>query len=128
MAHVETLQLSLNQCARDKQEWLQERSKLMGDIQTKEFSLTESEAQRSLERSNWQQERERMTKYVQIQVFGARACVRVYACMSVCLYECVRVRVYACTRVRVHLRRRELGSVSRQPRIGKMLLWLSLCR
>jgi len=55
-------QLSLNQCAKDKQSWLAERAKLMGEINIKDLSLTESEAQRSLERSNWSQERERLMR------------------------------------------------------------------
>jgi hypothetical protein len=54
VTHVETLQVSLTSCAKDKQAWLQERARLMSDINTKDLNLTESEAQRSLERSNWQ--------------------------------------------------------------------------
>ncbi len=46
--HVETLQLSLTQCAKDKQNWLQERAKLINDVKIQELNFNESESQRSL--------------------------------------------------------------------------------
>lgn len=59
MSHVETLQASLNQCAKEKNQWLTEKSMMETDIRSKEISAKEVEAARGLERSNWQQERDR---------------------------------------------------------------------
>ena len=60
MLNVETLQMSLNQCAKDKQEWQKQEASMRHDLKTREYQISEMETQRSLERSSWNQERQRL--------------------------------------------------------------------
>ena len=50
MLNVETLQMSLNQCAKDKQEWQKQEASMRHDLKTREYQISEMETQRSLER------------------------------------------------------------------------------
>ena len=60
LRNIESLQMSLNQCAKDKQAWQQEESGLKHVVKTKDFKISELEGVHTMERNNWQQERHRL--------------------------------------------------------------------